>query len=113
MAPLKTIKFGMTSSRVHYCDLLINHLTTEPELFEFTNSVFSDFFLTCRRFRALLQCSTSSLHTKENRFSVHLRAKYCAMWINLMSPQTTLVAFVAVSLVQAVVFMVAPEVPAR
>ena len=36
MAPLKTIKFGMTSSRVHSCDVLINHLTTEPELFEFS-----------------------------------------------------------------------------
>ncbi len=44
MASLKTIKFGMTSSRVHSCDVLINHLTTEPELFEFTNLVFSDFF---------------------------------------------------------------------
>ena len=112
MASLKTIKFGMTSSRVHSCDVLINHLTIEPELFEFSLFRLADFFLTCRRFRAL-PCSASRLHTKENRFSVHLRAKYCAMWNNLMSPQTTLVAFVAISLVQAVVFMVAPEVPAR
>ena len=39
----------------------------------------------------------------------------CVRWIGLMtillsSPQTSLVAFVAISLVQAVVFMIAPEV---
>lgn len=109
MASLKTIKFGMTSSRVHSCDVLINHLTIEPELFEF--SLFRLLFDLSSL--SSLPCSASRLHTKENCFSVHLRAKYCAMWNNLMSPQTTLVAFVAISLVQAVVFMVAPEVPAR
>jgi hypothetical protein len=34
MASLKITKFGMMSSRAHSCVVLINHLTTEPELFE-------------------------------------------------------------------------------